>query len=95
MTPLRIADYEDYISHLSNKELLKELYKTGGVCHPGYDEVKSELSSRGLCEPSEPFEDVNDLEMQQEQDDHDRNCQQYETERYQSASGDYTILNSR
>ena len=86
---LRIADYEDYLAELSDSSLLEELERSGGVCHPGWEEIRAEMSHRGLCEPSEPFEDVNDLEMQQEQDDHDRNCQRYETERYQSASGDY------
>ena len=94
--PLRIADYEDYLAELSDSSLLEELERSGGVCHAGWEEIRAELSRRGLLTFSdEETIDVNDAEIQQEQDDHDRNCQHYETERYQSASGDYTIINGR
>jgi len=93
---MRIADYEDYLHALSDEGLLEELWgDTARGNNLEWFAIQKELKARGLLRAVKKVEDNgdpnnNDWEMREEAEAMARNCQEYETHRYQSASGDYS-----
>lgn len=90
---LRINDFEDYLSNISNRELRKELDIARSSTNSDWFAVLREMKHRGLLKKftKSEVEDVNnnDWEMREEMERFEREARHYESQSYQLASGDY------